>query len=172
MSAPVPSPAAEARLHGRRSHLRAGAWLVALLLLPAATRAQEVPTIGKPPGRPRIRIARLTLPASLPGASYYLEHLRSTLLQESRRADWGAGRGSTISFRFDVEELSLRTHGGVLHVHCSARGELPRGRSARSRLEFGGDPGKPRELVRRVLTIVARGVVTRLSDLERARRTS
>ena len=130
----------------------------------------SVPTIGKPPGRPRIRIDRITLPAGVAGAAEYVRHLERTLRKEARRADWGAGRGSTISFRFVVEELTLSDVRSALSVRCSARGELPRHRAARSKLVYSGDPKQPRELVRRVLTIVARGVVTRLSDLERSRR--
>lgn len=142
---------------------------MSVLLLPAAAMA-EAPTIGKPPGRPRIEIDRLTFPEGVPGATEYIRHLKFTLRKESRRADWGAGRQSTISFRFVVEELSLVDQGNALQVRCSARGELPRQRTARSRLVYSGDPKQSRELVRRVLTIVARGVVTRLADIERTRR--
>lgn len=129
-----------------------------------------VPTIGKPPGRPQILLNRLTMPPGVPGAATYAEHLRKTLKREARRADWGAGRGSTISYRFVIEKLTLTQRGNVLEVECSARGELPRRRHARSRLKFGGDPAKMTALVCRVLEIVARGVITRLAELERSRR--
>lgn len=131
---------------------------------------EDVPTIGRPHGRPRIRIDRLTFPSDIPGAAEYVRHLRRALQQEARRADWGAGKGSTIVFRFVVEELTWTDQGSAIQVRCSARGELPKRRTARSRLVYGGDPRKRRELVKRVLTIVARGVVTRLADLERSRR--
>lgn len=130
----------------------------------------DIPTIGKPPGRPRIRLDRLSFPEGVVGAPEYIRHLRQSLRQEAHRADWGAGRQSSISFRFVVEELALAHQAGALRVRCSARGELPRKRTARSRLVYSGDPNRGPELVRHVLTIVARGVVTRLADLERSRR--
>jgi hypothetical protein len=69
-----------------------------------------------------------------------------------------------------VEELTIVESNGVLRVRCTALGRLPRGKSARSHLDFGGDPKKRRAVVERVLEIVARGVVTRLAALERQRR--
>jgi hypothetical protein len=58
----------------------------------------------------------------------------------------------------------------VLKVSCTALGRLPKGKSARSRLDFGGDPRRGQKVIRHVLEIVARGVVTRLAALERERR--
>jgi hypothetical protein len=111
----------------------------------------------------------LTLPESR-FASEYERHLRQVLRREARRADWGAGEGHRIEYRFSVDKLELSHEGYVLKVHCSATGKLPKGKAARSRLTYGGDPQKPREVISRVLEIVARGVITRLSELERARR--
>lgn len=121
-------------------------------------------------GRPTVVLDRLVLPAGLPHADVYERHLRQVLRREARRADWGAGKGNRIEYRFFVDKLQLETQKGVLHVECSALGRLPKGKAARSRLRYGGDPQKPREVVFRVLEIVARGVITRLSQLERARR--
>jgi hypothetical protein len=145
-------------------------WGVAPARASAEPSKQDIPTIGKRRGRPRIKIDRVTFPPDVPGAENYVRHLERTLRQEARRADWGAGRGSTIAFRFAVEELTVRQRGTALEVRCSARGELPKRRRARSRLVYSGDPKEREELVKRVLGIVARGVVTRLSDLERTRR--
>ena len=58
----------------------------------------------------------------------------------------------------------------MLKVRCTALGRLPKGKTARSKLEFGGDPKDPRKVIDHVLTIVARGVLARLADLERDRR--
>jgi hypothetical protein len=49
-------------------------------------------------------------------------------------------------------------------------GKLPKGKVARSDIQYGGDPRSPRKVVRQVLEIVARGVITRLAELERNRR--
>jgi hypothetical protein len=88
----------------------------------------------------------------------------------TRRADWGAGAKNRIEYRFFVTELTLTEEEGVLRVRCTAVGKLPKGKTAKSRLSFSGDPHKKSELVKRVLDIVARGVITRLAELERVRR--
>jgi hypothetical protein len=124
-----------------------------------------------PPGHPRVKLDRLAMPTDLVGSKELEAHLRSTLRREARRADWGASSDSKISYRFFVEQLELREEAGVLHVTCTAVGRLPKGKSAKSHIVFGGDPRDRKKVVERVLDIVARGVVTRLAELERARRT-
>jgi hypothetical protein len=143
----------------------------ALLLPPVAARAEADEQTASAAGRPRVKLDRLSFPADLVDAKEFEGHLRSTLKHEARRADWGAGSSSKISYRFFVEQLELREEAGVLHVSCTALGRLPKGRSAKSHIVFGGDPHDRKKVVERVLDIVARGVVTRLAELERARRT-
>ena len=121
-------------------------------------------------GRPAIVLDRLVFPDDVAGASHFVRHLRHTLRREARRADWGAGRGHRIEYRFFVEELRLEPRDGVLRVTCTALGKLPKGRSARSHLSFSGEPAQKNALIERVLDIVARGVLTRLAELERSRR--
>jgi hypothetical protein len=121
-------------------------------------------------GRPEVKIHRLELPEGVPALPYYKKYLRSRLRREARRARWGAGRNNVIQFRFTVTELSIASEGDVMRVRCTAIGKLPGGQAAKSHLTFGGDPGKRRQVVEHVLDIVARGVVTRLAELERIRR--
>jgi hypothetical protein len=138
---------------------------------PRSVRAEaeeSAPPVG---GGPRVKLDRLSLPPELVGAKSFETHLRSTLRREVRHADWGAGAKSKISYRFAIEQLDLREQNGVLHVTCTARGRLPKGKSAKSHIVFGGDPHERTKVVQHVLDIVARGVVTRLAELERARRT-
>ncbi len=116
---------------------------------------------------PSVKLDRLELP---PEAKAYERFLTRALKREARGLDWGAGAGSRIEYRFVLSELRVVIKDGVLTVHCSATGRLPRGRSANSQLSFGGEPSEKRELIERVLTIVARGVLTRLSEIERERR--
>ena len=141
-----------------------------ILACPRTALAEDLPTIGQPSGRPRISIDRLTFPP-VAGSEGYVRHLTSVLRREARRVDWGAGRNNRIPLRFTVEKLVLVAKGSALEVRCSARGELPGGRRARSRLVYGGDPKQAQKLVERVLEIVARGVVGRLAEMERERRT-
>ena len=123
--------------------------------------------------RPHVKLDRLQLPGELSSADSkeFEKHLRVTLKREARRADWGADQKSKISYRFYVETLELREEAGVLHVTCTALGRLPKGKTAKSHIAFGGDPHDRKKVIERVLDIVARGVVTRLAELERARRT-
>ncbi len=144
---------------------------------PAARDADDVPVapgIGKArePGRPSVSLDALVFPANVQNSARLERHFRHMLKRAARRADWGAGRGAHIEYRVVVEELRIAEEGGVLRVRCTALGRLPRGKSARSHLDFGGDPKNPRAVVERVLEIVARGVVTRLAALERERRRS
>ncbi|HKO48981.1 MAG TPA: hypothetical protein VJV79_14720 [Polyangiaceae bacterium] len=143
---------------------------VPALASPVARAEAEASERSAGPG-PRVKLDRLSLPPELIGAKAFETHLRSTLRREVRHADWGAGPTSKISYRFVVEKLDLREENGVLHVTCTARGRLPKGKSAKSHIVFGGDPRERTKVVRHVLDIVARGVVTRLAELERARRT-
>jgi len=123
-----------------------------------------------PAGRPHIVIDQLVVPSNLPEHERVSKVLSKVLKHEQHRVEWGAGRESRITYRFYLEQLDLSVEHGVLKVRCTALGRLPRGKTARSKLEFGGDPKDPRKVIDHVLTIVARGVLARLADLERDRR--
>lgn len=135
----------------------------------AAEPALIAPDDG-PEGRPHIVLDELVVPANLPQHQRISKLLEKVLKHEARRVQWGAGRSSRISYRFYLEELELSVERGVLKVRCTALGRLPKGKTARSKLEFGGDPKDPQKVVDHVLTIVARGVLSRLADLEHDRR--
>lgn len=125
---------------------------------------------GKHRGRPTVKLDRLEFPADVPGAPFFKKQLRKMLEHHARHVDWGAGRGSVIEYRFTVKELSVEKGEDVIHVTCEAYGKLPSGKTAKSRITFGGEPNKRNKLVARVLDIVSRGVVTRLAEMERIRR--
>jgi hypothetical protein len=151
-----------------------GACLVLTPALAQAEGANDAPFAPgirqRAPGRPRVTLDGLTFPKTLPRSAELERHFKQKLRQAARRADWGAGRGASIEFRVVVEELAVTQAGGVLKVSCTALGRLPKGKSARSRIDFGGDPRHGQKVIRHVLEIVARGVVTRLAALERERR--
>ena len=137
-----------------------------------ARRAKRDPRLAliTAKGRPTIKIDKIVLPKEMANAKSTSRYLKKLLLRESRRAKWGAGRNNLIEYRFIVSELSITDDGEVVRVRCTAVGKLPGGRAAKSHLSFSGDSRKRRQLVERVLGIVARGVVTRLAELERIRR--
>jgi hypothetical protein len=141
-----------------------------ILASPGSLRAETQESAASR-GGPRVKLDRLSLPPDLIDAKAFENHLRKTLRREVRYADWGADVKSKISYRFAIERLELREDNGVLHVTCTARGQLPKGKSAKSHIVFGGNPKERTKVVQHVLDIVARGVVTRLAELERARRT-
>jgi hypothetical protein len=141
--------------------------------LPRAANASEPVLIGPdegPEGRPHIVLDQLVVPSSLPEYQRVGKVLSKLLKHEQHRVQWGAGRTSHISYRFYLEELGLSVENGVLKVRCTALGRLPNGKTARSKLEYGGDAKDARKVIDHVLLIVARGVLARLADLERDRR--
>ena len=124
----------------------------------------------RPVGRPQVSLDRLVFPEGVANGLEFQRFLKLRLQREARRADWGAPTGAKIEFRFFVEELTTRSDGNVLRITCTALGRLPKGKSARSKIEYGGDPRKRVLEVKKVLEMVARGVITRLAELERERR--
>ena len=120
-------------------------------------------------GRPKVTLDRLDL-TKVPLARSDETFLRKALEDEAKRADWGAGASAHIEYRFRLDELSVAEESRVVRIRCSASGFLPKGRRARSHIAFGGAPNERQALVHHVLQIVASGVITRLSEIERRRR--
>jgi len=134
---------------------------------PAEARAATTKT---PDGRPNVHLDRLDFPSDVARSSTLKAHLKRVLEKEVRRVEWGAGRDNRIEYRFSVTKLELSVDSGVLQVACSAVGALPGGRTAKSQLTFGGAVSERDRVIKQVLEIVARGVITRLAQLERRRR--
>jgi hypothetical protein len=144
-----------------------------LSLAPATALGREPALVapeGGPEGQPKIVLDRLVVPLDTPENQRVTRVLEKVLKHEARRVEWGAGRNSRITYRFYLEQLDLSVERGVLIVRCTALGRLPKGKTARSKLEFGGDPREARKVIDHVLTIVARGVLSRLAELEQDRR--
>jgi hypothetical protein len=158
--------------------MRVSSWVAVLLALglaepsafakPADPDGREVGSA--PRGRPKIVVDRVDLSEEVQNPWLVRKQLIPILRREGKHADWGAGRGNRVAFRFELTELRLDEQGDVLRVHCTAVGRLPRGRRARGSLTFSGNAAQRNELVERTLEIVARGVIARLAELERKRR--
>ncbi|HEX4336516.1 MAG TPA: hypothetical protein VH062_11420 [Polyangiaceae bacterium] len=138
-------------------------------LAPGLAAAAERGSAAPSHGHPKVTLDRLDL-TKVPLAASDEAFLRKALAEEAKRADWGAGHAAQIQYRFRLDELSVTEEPRVVRVRCSASGFLPKGHGAKSHIAFGGAPNERQAVVRHVLEIVARGVVTRLSDLERRRR--
>ena len=126
----------------------------------STTSAPEVKT---PEGRPDVHLDRLDFPDHIADSRALKKHLERVLKKEVRRVEWGAGRDNRIEYRFSVTKLELAVNGDVL-------GALPGGKTAKSQLTFSGPAKERQRVIKQVLEIVARGVVTRLAQLERRRR--
>lgn len=120
--------------------------------------------------RPGFHINQVTLPAGLPRDAELRKYLERAIKLAARKADFGLGPQGRVEARFVLTELSYHREGSVLSVHGRLSGRLPSGRTAESAIHFGGKPSDEARLTRQVLDILARGVVTRLADLERKRR--
>jgi hypothetical protein len=149
--------------------------LAFLFLLGAAAPSRATPARSEPiekttDGAPTVVLDRLEFPTDFSGHARYRQHLLGVLKREVRRATWGGGRENRVEYRFSVSELAFSLSGDVLHIRCSAIGVLPGGQRAKSELTFGGSLADRDQLIKKVLDIVARGVVTRLAELERMRR--
>jgi hypothetical protein len=160
---------------------RSYAWKMGLALCYAASAApashgvddavaNELGVGKTPEGSPKVHLDRLEFPKDVAGSAQLKIHLQRVLAREVRRLQWGAGRDNRIEYRFFVTKLDVEVRDGVLQVSCAATGALPGGKTAKSQLTFGGSPNQRIHVMKQVLEIVARGVVTRLAELERRRR--
>jgi hypothetical protein len=93
--------------------------------------------------------------------------VRKLLAESAKRAQFG--KAEEVKISAEVKQLDLEEVDGVLKVRCTMIGRIRGGPLARSHLEFGGRPSERRMLERRVLGMVADGLVTRLAQMARER---
>jgi len=100
-------------------------------------------------------------------------HLRDVVTRYARRMDWGNHGDEAIEAKIEVTELSVVATKGVVRVTCAGHGRLSGGhggRIARSRFSMGGRPREKAALERQLITMLGRGLVTRLADMARSAR--
>jgi hypothetical protein len=98
-------------------------------------------------------------------------HLRDVVMRQARLLDWGPG--GSVEATIEVTEFASVTKDGVVRVTCVGQGRLSAGQGgkvARSRFSMGGRPKDRGVLERQLLTMLGRGLVTRLADLAKASR--
>jgi hypothetical protein len=93
--------------------------------------------------------------------------VRKLLANAAKRADFG--KAAEVRITAAVTELESIEGDDVVKVRCTMTGRLKGGPLARSRLEFSGKPSQRRELEKKVLGMVADGLVTRLAQMARER---
>ena len=120
--------------------------------------------------RPRTRVqwTEVTLPTDERQAQRE-NQLRAVLRRESHHADWGSPPGDFVEASLHVTEFSIEHRPDVVRVTCSAVGRLHKGPMVRTHFSFGGNPKKRDALEQTMLTLVGRGVVTRLAAVSRTR---
>jgi hypothetical protein len=96
--------------------------------------------------------------------------LKQIIERQTRKANWGARRESPIEARIDVTEFSAVLTKDVVRVTCTGMGKLKGGQSVRSHFSMGGRPAGRAELERQLLTMLGRGIVSRLAEIARASR--
>lgn len=129
----------------------------------SATSAEGTQLVER--GRAKVKWTRIDVPQGL-DEKRISGVLRKLLDKAVKRADFGEVRAVSASVR--VIELRTETQGDVLRVSCTLVGKLEGGRSAKSRISFGGDPAQAKELELEVLTMVANGLVTRIAEIARS----
>lgn len=93
--------------------------------------------------------------------------VRRALGSSAKRAQWGKVRKVRVKVR--VVELDVVEDDGVVRVSCTLSGRIEGGRGARSRLVYGGHPSRRKDLVKKVVGMVADGLMTRLAQMARER---
>jgi hypothetical protein len=95
--------------------------------------------------------------------------LRSVLKKESKNANWGEHKDNRIEASVKVVEFQVQQKEHVVRVTCTAVGKLAGGPSVRTHFSIGDHPKRQDKLEKMVLTLVARGIVTRLASISRDR---
>lgn len=95
--------------------------------------------------------------------------LKGVLKKESRRADWGEQPDGKLQGVVKVVEFTVVRKEDVVRVTCTAVGKLSKGPAVRTHFSFGGHPHQQAKLEKTMLTLIAQGVITRLSSIARER---
>lgn len=114
-----------------------------------------------------VQIANVELPEGEPAKKTKM--VRRLLATAAKRAQFG--KAQKVRIHATVTELEVVDQGEVVKVRCTMVGRLEGGQRARSRMEFSGRPSEKVALERKVLGMVADGLMTRLAQMARERAT-
>jgi len=138
----------------------------------AASAAPIVAPVIEPSAAPAAHRARvLWTEISLPSHDSRPElerFLKQVVDKQTQHADWGGRRDEPLEARLEVTELTATVSRDVVRVNCTGIGHLKGGPSVRSHFSMGGRPSGRAELERQLLTMVGRGIVSRLAEIARA----
>lgn len=141
---------------------RAHRWLLALSLLLTSAAAPS-PALA---GRTKVNWKTVEAPS---GGDHdrVVAMLRPILKSTARKADFGKAKKVVLTAR--LVQFTSVTRGDVHRVSCTLVGRIVGGPTARSHISFGGRPQDRAAIEKQVLSMVASGVVTRLSEIIRVR---
>lgn len=95
--------------------------------------------------------------------------IRRAAHKAAKGLDFGKGGRALVSFT--VVEVSVENLEDVVRVTCQLVGHLKGGGRARSKIRFGGKPADQKKLEKQVVVAATDGVMTRLSEMARAKPT-
>ncbi len=113
--------------------------------------------------RAEVEITRVQLPEG-EGAKK-TKQVRRLLATAAKRAQFG--KAKKVRIQATVTELEVVEQGDVVKVRCTMVGRLEGGQRARSRLEYSGRVKERTALEKKVLGMVADGLMTRLAQMAR-----
>jgi hypothetical protein len=93
--------------------------------------------------------------------------LKEVVEKQTRKADWGGRGGEPLEARFQVTEFDVVQRPDVVRVTCTAVGRIQGAPSVRSHFSMGGRPAERADLERQLLTMLGRGIVSRLAVIAR-----
>jgi hypothetical protein len=123
---------------------------------------------AKKPPRTRVEWTEVVLPDD-DRRAVRTSILKAVLKKESRRVDWGQHAGGELQGVVKVVEFAVSRKEDVMRVTCTAVGKLNKGPAVRTHFSFGGHPHQQEKLEKTMLTLIAQGVITRLSAIARDR---
>jgi len=124
--------------------------------------------LGAGPGtalaRTKVEFSEVEVPAG-ESAAKISKILRTALTQAAKKTNFGKAKSVTLSAK--VVSFTTEQRGDVLRVSCTVRGRVAGGKSALSKISFGGSLSQRAALEKQVLTMVANGLVARLAQIAR-----
>jgi hypothetical protein len=141
---------------------RACSWILATAFLLASTTIPSVALAGST----KVEWKKVEAPSGV-DHDRVVQMLKPILRSTAKKADFGKTKKLVLTAR--VLEFRSVTRGDVHRVSCTLVGRIVGGPTARSHISFGGHLNERAALEKQVLTMVATGVVTRLSEIVRNR---
>lgn len=90
-------------------------------------------------------------------------------LAENATKHLNFGKDGKRQVSITIESLEIEESEGLVRISCTLLGKLEGGKSARSKISFGGRPAQKKKLERQVLASVTDGVMIRLAEMSQAK---